>query len=183
MKKLRVSYSLLYLWNRGDIDGAVSTYFRTPRDVSDQIQQGKDIHEEIAKHIEVYNTFPDWFFKHELKLPETEKKIIVPYNEMFDLSAVFDCYDSLQTLLFEYKTGVSDSLEWTRTFQLPFYFLVGELSSTPIERAFLIRWNQYKKERDYTLVWNSQKLRDNARNFVDSYAPEIYKFFEHEGLL
>lgn len=181
MKKLRLSYSLLEAWKRGETDQAISTYFRVSGEPTPQMIEGKEIHEQIAEHINKFNTLPDFLIEQELKIPSTEMEVTVPYNELFDLKAVYDCYDS--PTLYEWKTGVQPSITWTRTHQLPFYFLVGELGKLKIDRAILVRYNQYDKSRDFAIVHNSKTLRDKARNYIDSYGPEIYEFFSREGLV
>lgn len=181
MKKIRLSYTLLSLWSKGDVQSAVDTYFHLDRPITEAMKRGKETHEELQAHIEKYNSFPDWFFNYPLSLPEAEKTVIVEYNELFDLKGIFDCLETLDGTLFEFKTGNSDSLEWARTWQIPIYFLIAEIAKIPIEKAILIRHNQGKS--DFCVVHNSQRLRDRARNVIDSIAPEIYSFFLKEGLI
>lgn len=181
MKKLRLSYSLLTAWERGQIEDAVNMYFHTGSMSSPQIEFGLKFHQDMADHITKYNSFPDWFFTKDLILPQCEREVVVDYNEMFTLKAVFDCYDNPN--LYEFKTGKQPSSDWCRTFQLPLYFEVAELAGIEVEKAFLIRHNQYKNETDYSMVYNNKRQRDKARNLIDSVGPEIYNFFEEQGLL
>jgi hypothetical protein len=179
MKKIRLSYSLLSCWERNDVDGAVATYFHMDRPSNPAMENGKKVHQELAEYIDKHNSFPDWFFKYELTLPQTEKEVIVSYNEMFDIKGVFDCYDS--GTLFEFKTGGSDSLEWARTWQLPIYFLIAEIAGIPIDKAILIRNNGIQS--DFCVVHNSKRLRDKASNIIDSLGPDIHNYFTEQGLL
>ena len=181
MKKMRISYSLINAWERGDPDRAVKTYFHLDTQPTRQMVEGREVHEEIANYIDENGEFPKWFFNYPLKNPETEKAVVVNYNEVFDLKCIIDLLDS--PLMFEYKTGVTDSLGWTRTDQLPFYFLVCELADIKVDSAFLIRYNQYIKKTDFAVVHNHKGLRDHAREIIDSVGPEIYQFFTQEGLL
>ena len=181
MKKIRLSFSLINQWEKGDIDGAVSTYFHLDRPTTPQMEAGKEFHQTIAKHVEEKKSFPEWFFEWELKDPKPEEAVTVPYNELFDLKCIIDLLDS--PLLFEFKTGVTDSLGWARTDQIPFYFLICELAGIDVMSAFLIRHNQYIKKTDYTIVHNNPTLRERARNMIDSTGPEIHTFFTEQGLL
>lgn len=183
MKKLRLSHTLLSLWEKGDIDAVVDAYFHVDRPSTKQMDDGKKIHEEIASHIQTYNTFPEWFFTYPLKMPECEKEVVVSYNELFDLKGYFDCYDCVDETLFEYKTGVQDSLAWARTYQIPMYFLIAEIAKIPVEKALLIRHDQYIKDTDFVIVHNTPNKILRARNFIDSLGPEIYQYFEDNGLL
>lgn len=181
MGKLRVSFSLLDAWSRGDTQLAIDTYFHVGGPKNKAMEYGIEFHDRIAKHIDKYNQFPDDFFSYPLMIPEAEKKVVANYNELFDISAVFDCIDSPN--LFEFKTGVQPATTWARKDQLPLYFLVAELEGIPIEKAYLIHYNQHSNEKDYVVVWNTPDKVERARNIVDSYAPEIHSFFESEGLI
>ena len=181
MNKLRLSHSLIEAWERGNPDDVVTMYFHLEAKTNKAMEDGRRIHEEIAEHVDTYNTFPDWFFDKELRLPETEKEVIVEYNEMFNLKCIIDCLDI--PLLYEFKTGGSESLEWARTNQLPLYFLACEIAKIPVESAYLIHHNQHIKKTDFTIVHNSASLREKARNVIDSTGPEIYEFFSREGLI
>lgn len=179
--KLRLSYSLMSAWLKGNPQEAVEIYFRVPRNLGEHVEDGKNIHEDIRAHVEKFNSFPEWLFKGSLTLPKCEMPITVEYNELFDLKGVFDCYDI--PTLYEFKTGNQSALDWARTFQVPFYFLIAELSKTEVDRAYLIHYNQHFEEREYVMIWNTQKQRDKAREIIDSHAPEIYEYFTKEGLI
>lgn len=179
--KLRISYSLLSAWERGRPDEVVNTYFHINNVKTPQLEYGEKFHEDMKDHITKMNSFPDWFFDFKLTVPEPEKKIIVPYNELFDISAQLDLID--MGTIYEYKTGVQSSGDWSRKNQLDIYFLACELAKIKVDKAFLLHWNQYDKSKDYTLIWNSPKKVENARNWIDSVAPEIHSFFHAQGLI
>jgi hypothetical protein len=181
MKKIRLSHTLMSLWERGDYSDAVSTYFHLDRPITQPMRDGRRIHEEIEDHINKTGQFPEWFFNYPLVDPEAEKVVTVSYNELFDVKGLFDCIDG--KTMFEFKTGRSDSLTWARTYQIPLYFLIAELAGIDVDKCFLIRWNQYEKKRDFCIVHNSEAIREKARNFVDSVGPEIHRYFEQEGLI
>jgi hypothetical protein len=166
----------------GDYQGAVDLYFHADKPTSRQMQDGKDIHEQIANHIKETNNLPTFLnFNYTLMIPEPEKSVVVTYNELCDLKAVFDCLD--EPTLFEWKTGVSDSLEWARTFQIPMYFLIAELAKIKIDKAYLVRYNQYTKESDYSIVHNTPKQIEEARNVIDSVVYPIHKYFSEVGYI
>ena len=182
MKKIRLSHSLISLWEKSDIQGAVDMYFHLNRKETPQMSEGKRFHEEIAENIKTYNTLPDYMnFKGKFLTPKPEFEITVPYNEICDIKGVFDCLD--EPNLYEFKTGVSDSLEWVRTGQIPLYFLICEIANINVDLAYLIRHNQYEKKTDYAIIHNSKRRRDEARNIVDSCVWDIHKFFSESGLI
>ena len=182
MNKIRLSYTLLSLWERGDIDGAVATYFHLDRPVSKAMIRGREVHQEIEEHIKEHKRFPDWFFTYELKSPKPEVEVHVSYNELFDLKGYFDCLD--EKTLFEFKTGRTGALEWARTWQLPIYFLLAELAEIEVEKALLIKNNGDKPDdAEFVIVHNTKGKREDARNRIDSLGPEIHDYFTQQGLL
>lgn len=180
--RIRLSYTILDLWGRGNPDAVVQTYFHLPRESSPAMEAGKQIHNEIAEHIEKTKKFPEYLrVKYPLELPKPEQELIVRYNDFFDLKCYIDCLDN--DTIFEFKTGTTDSLEWARTDQIPLYFLICELSGIPVKRAFLIHYNQYTDKADFCIIHNTKDLIERARNLVDSVGPDILQFFLEKGLL
>ena len=181
MPKLRISFSLLSSWMEGDTDRAVATYFHVNRPKSKAMTEGGDIHDKIAKYIEENKKLPPYMPQLPLNNPKSEVYHKVSYNEMFDLSAKFDLEDL--PIIGEWKTGVSDCLEWSRTIQIPFYFLIAELAGLEVGKAYLAHFNQHNRTNDWLVEWNNKTAIDSARNIIDSVGPEIYGFFEEQGLL
>jgi hypothetical protein len=182
MKKIRLSHSLISVWERGDIQGAIDLYFHVDRVGTPAMEDGKRLHDEIAESIKNFKTLPNYMdFKAKFKDPKPEFEIVVPYNEICDLKGVIDCLD--EPIFYEWKTGVSDSLEWARTGQIPLYFLLCELKGIKVDSAYLVRFNQHTNKTDFTIVHNSRRLRDKARNIVDTVCFEIHQYFLDQGLL
>jgi len=181
-KKIRLSHSLIQAWERGKPDEAVAMYLHMDTFTNQAMIDGRRIHEEIADHIDKFNSLPEYLgVKMDLNLPETEKELIVEYNELFDFKGIIDCLDI--PIMFEWKTGVSDSLEWARTKQLPLYFMALDIAEIPVESAYLAHYNQHTKENDLTIVHNSPRLVEEGRNIIDSVGPEIWDFFKGQGLI
>lgn len=145
------------------------------------MDSGREIHESIRQHVATTGKLPSYLFSQELHKPEPEKEIIVPYNEQFDLKVIIDCLDTPTG--YEWKTGVSDALTWARTAQIPLYMLACELAGIPVEKFYLVRWNQHNKTRDWAMVWNTPDKIETARNWIDSIAPEIFEYFNANGLI
>ena len=178
--KLRVSYSLLSAWARGQVDQAVSIYCHLPGVTNQAMIEGRNIHEEVSNLLKENKT-PKWMNNIKFNNPKSEIKIIVPYNELFDLSAVFDILD--EPLLYEIKTGGTNSMDWLGEMQIPVYFLVAEIAKIQLNSAHLVHYNQKTDETDLAIYHNSKFVRDTARNWIDSLAPEIHEFFSKEGLI
>ena len=107
--------------------------------------------------------------------PKCETKKIVSYNDRWDLSGTFDALD--EGTIYEFKSGVMGSLEYTNGYQLPFYFLIAELDGIEVDKGILIHYNQHKDAVDATMLWNSKRQIEKAKNFIDSLAPEVEDYF------
>lgn len=182
MKKIRLSHSLISLWEKGDVDGAVRCYFHLDQKGTRQMEEGKKFHQEISEHLNKFNCLPEYMqFNGKFITPKSEHEVVVSYNKLFDLKGVFDCLD--EPKLYEFKTGISNALEWTRTAQIPLYLLICQLAGVKVDTAYLLRYNQYQKKTDLAIVHNNSKIIDYAANIVDTVGPDIYAYFEREGLL
>ena len=179
--KLRISFSLISAWLEGDTDRAIATYFHIDKPKSKAMTDGSDIHDQIAKYIEENKKLPPYMPQLPLNNPKSEVYHKVSYNEKFDLSAKFDLEDL--PIIGEWKTGVSDSLEWSRTIQIPFYFLVGELAGLNIQKAYLAHFNQHTHTNDWLIEWNNKTAIDSAKNIIDTIGIEIWDHFTNQGLL
>ena len=180
-KKIRLSFSLLNLWSMGKTDQAVSTYFHLDTQKSPQMIAGSEFHKKMSRYILKNKAFPEWFSRLKLTNPVPDREIIVKYNEMFDLKSLYDCLDVGD--LHEFKTGISDSLDYAGELQIPFYFLTAKIASIPIEKAYITHYNQYEKTSDFTIIWNSERMIEKAVNLIQTLGPEIYEFFLKEGLI
>jgi len=175
MNKLRISYSLLTLWNNGRWVDAVKMYLHQDTVKSRQMKEGLSMHKAWEEQIKKTKKLILKEHKFSFKNPICEFKVIAPYNKKWDMSGTFDVIDD--DVIYEFKSGVMGSLEYARGYQLPFYFLLAEIANIKIKQGILIHYNQYTKKYDTTLLWNSKRLIKKARNFIDSLAPEIEDYF------
>lgn len=177
MNKLRVSYSLLKMWQE-DKEQAVANYLHLPREKTPQMQHGIDRHKlwqdvigtegEITLGKTTY-TFED---------PFIEKEIIHDYNDLFLVKGYIDVLDG--KTIYEFKTGVVSASQYSNSMQIPFYFMLCQMSGIEIDKAIIIR--EHEDVFDSAIVWNWQDIADEARNWVDSIAPEIYHYFTENNI-
>jgi len=178
--RLVISFSLLTLWNSGRWEDAISMYFHKDTKKSRQMSEGLEYHHKWEDSIKKDKTLTVGGCTLKFNSPKCEVKKLVNYSEQFDLSGIFDCIDG--ETLYEWKTGVASSSEYTNGNQLPFYFLIAKLEGTPIEKGVLMRYNQYEKEADLTVLWNSDEQIEKAKNFIDSLAPDILTYWTDHKL-
>ncbi len=178
--RLRLSYSLLNLWTTGRHEDAIKLYLHQPLPQTRAMKFGKKFHEKVAFAINTHKRMVVGNSKFEFKNPQTELKLIVPFNEKWDLSGTLDCLD--EDTLYEFKSGETSSVDYANDYQVYFYFLLCELAKIPVEEAFLIHYNQFIKRADWVLVWNGEGQKEEARNYIESLAPEISDFFEKNNI-
>jgi hypothetical protein len=182
MNKLRVSYTMLAAAEKGLWQEVSDMLFKVQRPVTKAMEEGREIHKEIEDYITKYNMFPEWLFQGAILLPKTEEKVVVEFNDQFDVSGVFDCVDEADHTLYEFKTGTQNSVDWSRTHQIPMYFMLLEHLKRPVEKAILIHWNQHTKKKDWVVIHNSPAQIEKAKNYVETYGGEILAHLQREGL-
>lgn len=181
--KIRLSYSLLNMWDRGEVDKAIESYFRIEREEfieNKYLVRGKNFHNYVEKYIKSNKKFPKEIGSFELLNPKPEKVVTVNYNKYFDLKIIIDCLDGSN--IYEYKTGSRGSLYWTTTMQLPMYFFVCDVAGIKIDKAFLVHRNTETKETDWTMLWNTKKY-EGVTNYIDTIGSDIYQNFKSMGLI
>lgn len=180
-QKIRLSYTLLELWRRGQVNLALDMYFRRKKIASTpQMEDGTRIHRSVQNYVLKHHRFPEQVSTITVNNPEIEKELIVEYNPQFLIKAKIDLFDT--DALFEFKTGWSDSIRYAREYQIPMYFLVSDLAGFHKEKAYIIHYNQYTKNKDMVMIWNSKRQIELAKNYIDSIAPDLYNYFNNQSL-
>jgi len=181
MKKLRISYTLLNLWESNQIQEAVNYYQHKSTLFTDSIQDGRIYdqvwQEEIDTKKQVTIGKTTWKFRN----PKTQFKIEVPYLDRFILVGVPDVIDL--PLIGEFKTGTTSSLEYADGHQLKMYFFLCKLANIKVTTAHIYRYNQMKDEADITIFHNTPQQIEDAKNYIDTLGYEIWEDFEKRGIL
>lgn len=180
MSRLRVSHTFLLLWSQGRINEALDAYYHRQTEKSIAMEDGIRLHKQWENDIQTKGTAQFGATTLKFKDPRCEVKHIVQYNDHIDLSGTFDCIDSGD--IYEFKSGVMSSMEYAGGYQLGIYFLMGEHLSLGIKRGILVHFNQHTGETDISIVWNTEREREKAKNFIDSLSGEIVTYFEQYNL-
>jgi len=181
MRKLRLSYTLMNLWQMGKVDEAISYYFKLERKTTEAMEQGIVVDRLIKQTIEKERRLPDFMGGVKLINPKPQLKIEISYNDYFDLVGVIDCYD--EGRMFEFKTGKLTSMDYLKSYQTKLYSLLLTEKNYPLKEIFVIRFNQKENKSDWSKMFFREEINEQARNFIDSIAPEIYQFFKQKGLI
>lgn len=177
MNKLRVSYSLLQMWQK-DKNEAIQNYLHIEREKTQAQMHGLKTHAKWQSEILANNTLTVGSKVYTFKKPEIEKEIIQEYNDLWLVKGYIDCLD--KDTIYEFKTGKISSAQYSHTMQIPFYFMLCDMAGIEIEKAIIIRKN--KKEIDTALIWKFDEMIEEARNWIDSIAPEIISYFETHAI-
>jgi hypothetical protein len=156
-------------------------YLHEPQEKTEAMIRGINFHKKCEIEIKHNKKLAIGNTRLSFDNPEPELKVYIPYNDYYDLSAVFDCVDG--DTLYEFKTGSTSAFEYATGFQIPFYFLTLHKMGRDIKRAYIIRYNEEEGKTDLVVVRNTKKKRESAQNFIDTLAPEVYNFFSDKNLL
>ncbi len=179
MSKLRISYSLLNLWSKGQQEEAVQNYLHIEREKTPQQLHGIDTHKEwqnkIMKNKKITLGNKEYVFTN----PQCEYEVIADYNDRWLVKGYIDTVDFLPDNFVnaqEYKTGGTSSAQYSNTMQIPFYFMLLTMIGFKPRKAEVIHEDADKKI-DSALVWFWDEFVKDAQNYVDSLAPEIESYF------
>ena len=180
-KKLRISYTLLNTWRAGRIDDALVMYFKLAQMTSPAMEAGKNFDNYTNDFVRKNKSLPPELGGDKLIAPLAQEKWEIDLDERFELVGVPDIVDS--PTLYEIKTGNSkDSGDYANDFQVGMYLLLAEKLGKKIDKAVILHYDQYKKELDKSLIWNTEYERNRAYNFITSLAPDIYEYFDQNNI-
>lgn len=183
--KLRTSFTLMNKWESGNYQECVEMYFRLGQRTTRAMAEGKKYHEEWQIETNKTGNLPEVFGSTKLVKPETEKVIIVPIYDWLDLKVIIDCLDA--PTIHEYKTGTASPEQYARSNQAGVYAMACIMNKIYVDKAIYHRLNQHKNVGDpdrvqTSTVWLTDKLVDDAQNYVITISSEIHKYFSDNDL-
>lgn len=183
MQKFRASYSVLDMWTR-DWENAIAMYFKLETYVTRQMQEGREWHEKWAKEIEKTGKLPEVFGATPLKNPKPELKLYVPeYGkdyEWLELVGVIDCLDD--DVIYEFKTGVTNSSGHTKSYQGGVYGILANLHKVKAKQVQIHHYNQYTRKADMSIIWLTPDLLAETDNWIKTISCEMYEYFRENNL-
>jgi len=174
-QKFRASYSVLNTWADGNWERAVEMYFKLRQFTTPAMAMGKEYHEKWANHTKATGCLPTEFGGAKLTKPVTEIKSVVSLDEWLDLVFIIDCLD--EPTIHEYKTGKQSSEAYAGGMQLGVYAVGATMQGFYVTKGIIHHYDQYTKKSDNSTVWLTDKLIDEAQNWIISLASEIHNYF------
>ena len=179
---IRVSYSILSAWAKGDIDRAVAPYAGIEIEPTEAMKYGKKKHEAWEKEARRYGRLPRRFGGRKLISPQFElnTKKIRKLNDWCYLSGVLDVLDG--DVAIDYKTGKTPAGEYLNSYQHECY----QILYPNIKRFEYHCCNQHlhRKDDGYITVsvanLNKQTLKHGIE-WVLTMAAELREYLINNG--
>ena len=181
MNKLRVSYSLLNSWKAGRVDDCVNMYLHKEMPRTRQMQEGIEWDDKQMESATANGKLTKEFLDYPLVKPQTQLKLEIDYSEHFTLVTKLDIYDSPTVI--ELKTGKRSALSYLNSEQLDMYGLACKLKGLEVEKIMVIRYDQYNNKCDWAFKWMNETVEEKAHNFIQTYAGEVYDYFQKINIL
>lgn len=179
---IRVSYSILSSWARGDIDRAVAPFVGEEVLPTLAMIEGKMLHEKWERETLRTGRMPKVFGGRKLESPELElaTKKARQLNDWCVISGVLDLREG--PLGVDYKSGVRTATEYANSFQHKVY----QVLYPELERFEYHCFNQHlpRKHPDrvtMAIVHLSRQTLEDGINYILTYASELRQYLIDQG--
>ena len=176
----RASWSVLNTWASGNWERAIKGYFKLENFTTPAMAEGKKYHQEWADYIIKNNKLPDIFGGVEVKNPIVERKSKVKVNDWLDLVYIIDEYDN-ETIR-DWKTGKQGSNEYASSMQIPLYAVGATLDGLLVKKGEVYRYDQYLKKVDMSILWVTDKVLEDAHNWLITLAGDMQNYLLKNNL-
>lgn len=174
---IRVSYSILASWERGDVDRAIAPYLGVEVEPTEAMVAGKEWHKRWENEVRRTKHLPRLFGGRKLESAQLEfdTKRVRKLNDWCVLSGVLDVKDG--TTAIDYKTGRSSATEYANSMQPKVY----QVLYPELKRFEFYCMNQHLNKHDpdrltmSVIHLNSQTLREGLE-WVMTLAAELREY-------
>lgn len=177
--RLKVSYSLINLWQRGDYQGVWDALHGKWKPATPQMEFGTKMHKEWEEEVKRTQHLPKIFGGNELVKPITEKYHLVQVYDWLWLSGIIDLqYGENGETIVDYKTGRGNANSYMNSLQVGCYKIL-----QPKAKQFrFLCWNQYDDKVTTSQIWLTDKLMEEAINQVFTVGCDIRAMLEAQGV-
>lgn len=170
---LRISYTALSLWERGDIDGLLRYLKGERSEPTPQMLEGQKYDSQACAEALAAKRLTPEFGWYELVKPQPQLKLtaqlISASGEPFTLVGVIDVYDD--GMIWELKTGVMTSASYARTKQTRLYILLCLLNKLPVKGVRIAHFDQYHNRTDvHKLILSRQLIKTTYKELLQTVA-------------
>lgn len=174
------SYSILSLWEKGDTERAIKSYFKLEEYTSDAMQYGKQKHQEWADYILKESKTPPELGAITLSNPKVETRFTMPLARSIELTGILDCYDD--QAFYDWKTGQTESNTWARSYQMPLYALLLMAHDLFRPRGVIIHHDAVTGKTDSTHILIGDSTLENAAEWAVALATDMNNHLEKHKL-
>ena len=179
---IRVSYSILSAWARGDIERAIAPYIGQEVEPTEAMVAGKRLHEQWEKEVRRTKRLPKIFGGRKLEAPKLEfaTKKVRKLNDWCILSGVLDVKDG--TTAIDYKTGRTPANDYVNSRQHECY----QVLYPEIKRFEYYCKNQHMHRSDPNqitvgVVYLNKRTLEDGLNWILTMAAELREYLINNG--
>lgn len=179
MTPLRLSYTLLRLWEQGKTDEVCAYVTKTSDQlVTDAVEQGSAWDKIVQESIEKEGKLPKEFGGLALKGAFCQEKKTIELED-FVLVAKPDIVSFTGEELYEIKTGKFSSGDYANTMQVPIYMMVFDT----VKKATILHYDQAIDEMDWFLIHKTEELMKNTKDYVLKNGREVRDYLSNQGII
>ena len=179
---IRVSYSILNSWAKGDIDRAIAPYADVETESTEAMEYGKKMHAVWERYVRKYKKLPKIFGGRKLKAPELElnTKRVRKLTDWCVISGVLDVKDGSTAI--DYKTGKSSATDYVNSKQHEVY----QVLYPEIKRFEYYCKNQHVYRDDPShvtvgVVYLNRNTLEDGLNWILTMAAELREYLINNG--
>ena len=169
--KLRVSYSLLRMWEAGRTDDALRVIFKgTYPPATDPMRLGIQFHKRWEEEIHETGCLPRYFGAEKLINPQTEVKVAKKLNDWLTLVIVMDCIHGKRGEIYdEFKSGRTKVGSYAASKQ----HCIAKILRPQLSICRYLSYNPYTGARACEIVHLTDKTFEEGLEYVVSLACDI----------
>lgn len=175
---MKVSYSILNMWQQGRYDDAIAAYQGIWIPPTDQMKAGTEYHQAWENEVNASHKLPKVFGAAKLTKPIAEGYYKVQILDWLWVSGMLDCEDEAELTGYEYKTGKSNAGAYARTYQHKVYKVLRPHLKWFEYHAF----NQYTDVATMERIHLTQKLYEDGLEWITSNACDLRATLEQMGI-
>lgn len=172
----RASFSILNLWANGRKEDAIKSYFKLPRFVTKEMEDGINYHRQWSDEIKRTSALPKVFGGLPIGKFETEIKHVIPITDWCDFVFVPDLVHV--SVLTDFKTGTGATGEYLDSQQLPVYALMLAKEGVIVDRGVIRKYNQYEKKVEVGFVWLTPARLADAKKWLIENITSMSDYFD-----
>lgn len=177
---MRVSYSILSAWARGDYDRAVAPFVGVEMEATDAMLEGRKLHEQWEAEAKKTGKLPKVFgggsFSSDKPVFEKDTKRVVQINDWLTLSGVLDVLDGVIGV--DYKSGTTPSNAYANSFQHKVY----KILYPKLQTFYYIAHNQHNNTQSFSIAHLSDKSLVEGIEWVLTHASDLRAHLEQNNI-